>query len=62
MFNILIWQHMAQRWRFMEKLILDSRMSIFFVILNILDLASILTVGCPPIHCPELDGARETEF
>jgi hypothetical protein len=37
-------------------------MSNFFVILKILDLASILTVGCLPIHCPELDGARETEF
>jgi hypothetical protein len=29
----------------------------FFVILKKLDLASILTVFCPPIHCPELDGA-----
>ncbi len=46
----------------MEKLILDSRMSNFFVILKILELASILTVGCLPIHCQELDGTGETEF
>jgi hypothetical protein len=46
----------------MEKHILDSRMSIIFVILKMLNLAPILTVGCLPIHCPELDGAGETKF
>jgi hypothetical protein len=46
----------------MEKLILDSRISIIFVILKMLNLAPILTVGCLPFHYPELDGAGETEF